>query len=321
MSFCQETKNDLCALPVKSKCCKKAFLYGLLLSGNVFMPEKIRLVTENEKTVQLILHFLKELYGIQGNLYVSEKKSGEGKISSYKLTVSAKADLQTLFAEYAGEGDWEGAVSPNMFHCEECFRHFLRGAFLTAGTATDPNSGYRVELIFENAYLASTIVELLDKYGLSPKYTTRKTSHVVYIKESENVEDFLTTIGASGAALTIMNVKIMKDIRNAQNRRSNCDAANIFKMTGKAQEHIRMIKALMSAGVFELLSEELQITATIRLEHPESSLMELAQLHDPPITKSGVNHRLKKIAEQYEKCTAKIEPHSGSSSGEDALQE
>ncbi|MBQ8216126.1 MAG: DNA-binding protein WhiA [Clostridia bacterium] len=309
MSFCQDTKNDLCALACKSKCCKKALLYGMLLSGNVFLPEKIRLVTENEKTAHLILHLLKELYGVQGNLYVSEKKAGEGKVNSYKLTVSAREDLKTLFSDYAPEKDWEGAVCPSMFHCEDCFRLFLRGAFLTAGTITDPNAGYRLELIFENAYLASTIVELLEKYGLSPKYARRKTSHVVYIKESENVEDFLTSIGASSAALAIMEVKIMKDIRNAQNRRSNCDAANIFKMTGKAQEQIRMIRALKEAGIFELMGKELQITAQLREEHPESSLIELAELHDPPITKSGVNHRLKKIAEHYEKL--KKEPEEG----------
>lgn len=301
MSFCQETKNDLCTLAVKSKCCRKALLYGMLLSGNVFAPEKIRLVTENEKTAYTILHLLEEIYGVKGNLYVSEKKAGEGKINSYKLTVSAREDLRRLFADYAPEGDWEGAVCPDLFHCEECFRLFLRGAFLTAGTMTDPNAGYRLELIFENAHLATTIVELLERYGLSPKYTTRKTSHVVYIKESENVEDFLTCIGASGAALTIMNVKIMKDIRNAQNRRSNCDAANIYKMTGKAQEHIRMIKVLKETGVYDLLPTELQTTAELRLAHPETSLADLAELHDPPITKSGVNHRLKKIAEQYER--------------------
>jgi DNA-binding protein WhiA len=279
----------------------------MLLSGNVFVPEKIRLVTENEKTAHLILHLLQEIYGVQGNLYVSEKKAGEGKISSYKLTVSAKEDLKKLFAEYAPGGDWEGAVCPALFSCEECFRLFLRGAFLTAGTVTDPNAGYRLELIFENAHLATTILELLDRYGLSPKYTRRKTSHVVYIKESENVEDFLTCIGASGAALAIMNVKIMKDIRNAQNRRSNCDAANIYKMTGKAQEHIRMIKALRDAGVYDLLAKELQITAELRETYPETSLQDLAALHEPPITKSGVNHRLKKIAEQYERLEQKTD--------------
>ena len=148
-------------------------------------------------------------------------------------------------------------------------------------------------------------MELLESAGFSPKYTERKTSFVVYIKESENIEDFLTSIGASQAAISIMNAKIYKDIRNNQNRRSNCDAANINKMTGKAQECIRAIRMLEDSGVFSLLSEDLKTTAALRKENPEASLAELAELHCPPITKSGVNHRLRKICERAEKLNEK----------------
>ena len=305
MSFCQDTKNDLCALPCKRKCCKRALLYGMLLSGNLFTKDKIKLITENERTSQLILYLLKEVFGVKGNLYISEKKAGDGKISSYKLTVSAKNDLQKIFEECALPEDCEGAVSPEMIQCDECFRHFMRGTFLTAGTLTDPMTEYRLELIFEDRHLANTVLELLESAGFSPKYTERKTSFVVYIKESENIEDFLTSIGASQAAISIMNAEIYKDIRNNQNRRSNCDAANINKMTGKAQECIRAIRMLEDSGVFSLLSEDLKTTATLRKENPEASLAELAELHCPPITKSGVNHRLRKICERAEKLNEK----------------
>ncbi len=301
MSFCKDTKNDLCALPCRSKCCKKALLYGMLLSGNVFVPEKIRLITGHERTSELILSLLKEVYGISGNLYISEKKAGEEKVNSYKLTVSAREDLKKIFEDCALPEDCEGAVNPELFLCDDCFRYFLRGAFLTAGTLTDPMSGYRLELTFENVHLANTLLELLLNYGFAAKYAKRKTSAVVYIKESEDIEDFLTFIGASQAALTIMNTKIYKDIRNVQNRISNCDTANIKKMTGKAQEHIKMIKALRDAGVLATLAEDLQVTAVLREENPEASLAELAALHDPPITKSGVNHRLLKIVGYYER--------------------
>ena len=301
MSFSKDAKNDLCALPVKNTCCRRALLYGMLLCGNVFTQEKIRLITEHERTSELILHLLREVYAVEGNLYISEKKSGSERISSYKLTVSARDDLKKIFAECALPEECEGAVNPNLFLCDDCFRYFLRGAFLTAGTVTDPMTGYRVEFIFENEHLALSIYELLDGLGVSPKFARRKTSFVVYIKESENVEDLLTYIGASQASLAIMNTKILRDIRNAQNRLSNCDTANIAKMTGKAQQHIRMIRALRAAGVLSALSEEVQITAHLREENPEASLEELAALHDPPITKSGVNHRLSKIAEVYKK--------------------
>ena len=301
MSFGKDTKNDLCALPVKKPCCRAALLYGMLLCGNVFSPEKIRLVTEHERTSALILHLLSDVYGVRGSVYINEKKSGDRKISSYKLTVSARDDLKKIFAECALPPDCEGAVNPELFKCDECFRYFLRGAFLTAGTVTDPMSGYRLELTFENEHLALTMQELLSSFGFSAKYAKRQSSFVIYLKESENVEDFLTYVGASQASLAVMNAKIYKDIRNAQNRLSNCDAANINKMTGKAQEHIRMIRALRRTGAFDALPEDLKTTAALREENPMASLALLAELHDPPITKSGVNHRLAKIAEQYEK--------------------
>lgn len=305
MSFCKDTKNDLCALPSKNRCCKRALLYGMLLSGNVFTPEKIRLITEHERTSELILSLLRSVYKVEGNLYISEKRSGEGKISSYKLTVSAKDDLKTVFEDFRLPEDCEGAVNPQMLVCDQCLAHFLRGAFLTAGTLTDPSTGYRLELIFEDLHLANTMLDLLEHFGFPVKYTVRKTSGVVYIKDSSAIEDMLTFIGATKAAVSIMNMKIYRDIRNEQNRRSNCDAANINKMTGKAQEHIRMIRALKNAGIYDLISEDLKMTADLREENPEASLVELAMMHTPPITKSGVNHRLAKIAQHYENLRKK----------------
>ena len=301
MSFSKDTKNDLCALPVKKLCCKRALLYGMLLCGNVFSPEKIRLITENERVSQAIIRLLREVYGVKGNLYISEKKAPEGRISSYKITVSAREDLIKIFMDCNLPPDSEIALNPALFCCEDCFRHFLRGCFLTSGMITDPMSGYRLELIFENAALTDAVGELLGAYGFSAKKTRRKTSALLYIKESEGIEDFLTFIGASQASLAIMNAKILKDIRNSENRKANCDAANINKMTGRAQQHIRAINALIKAGVFELLPEELQKTAILRRENPEASLEELAAMHDPPISKSGVNHRLTKISDRYER--------------------
>ncbi len=307
MSFCQDTKNDLCALPYKNKCCRLALLYGALLSGNTFCAEKIRLVTENARTGELILHLLRDIYGIKGNIYISEKKSGEGKVHSYKLTVSAREDLKKLSELYPDVRSDESReiINRALFSCADCKRYFFRGAFLTAGTVTDPMSGYRVELTFSRESLACAILELLEELGFSPKFAVRKTSAVVYMKESENTEDFLTFIGASQASLAIMNAKIYKDIRNAQNRLSNCDAANINRMTGSAQEHIRMIRTLERAGMLEFLPEDLRVTAELRRENPEASLAVLAELHIPPITKSGVHHRLARIEQCYEELKNK----------------
>ena len=305
MSFSMDTKNDLCALPVKKLCCKRAMLYAMLISGNLFSPERIRLITENERVSQTILRLLREVYGVRGNLYISEKKAGEGKKSSYKITVAARDDLRKIFIDCNLPPDAITGINMSLFVCEDCFRHFMRGCFLTAGMLTDPMTGYRMELIFENKALCGAIRELLSAYGFDAKYTTRKTSYVLYIKESEGIEDFLTFIGATGASLVIMNAKIYKDIRNTQNRLANCDTANINKMTGRAQQHIRAIKALSDAGRLDYLPSELKQTARLRLENPEASLEDLAKMHEPPLTKSGVNHRLTKLLETASKLPPK----------------
>ena len=139
------------------------------------------------------------------------------------------------------------------------------------------------------------ITEILTELGLDPKTTDRKGSFSIYFKNSNDIEDFLTVIGAPHAALDLMNAKIMRDIRNNENRRSNCDASNIFRSTGAADTQMRAIKKIMDSGRLSLLSADLQKTALIRYENPECNLMEIAALHEPPLTKSGVNHRLQRI--------------------------
>ena len=301
MSFSMDTKNDLCALAAKKLCCKRAQLYGMLISGNVFSPERIRLITENERVSQTIVRLLREVYGVRAELRISEKTAGETKKSSYKISVSSSGDLSRIFMDCNIPKDCTLSINPSLFCCEECFKHFMRGCFLTAGMLTDPMTGYRMELIFENKAHCDSIAELLSAYGFSPKYSKRRSSEVLYIKESGNIEDFLTFIGASQAALTIMNAKIYKDIRSAQNRLANCDTANISKMTDRAQKQIKAIRVLQQDGKFDALPEELKQTALLRIENPEASLTDLAGMHLPPITKSGVNHRLTKLMEASEK--------------------
>lgn len=293
---------DLCAIPIKKMCCKRALLYGTLISGNLFTHEMIRLVTENERVSQAIIRLLREVYGVKGELTIGEKKTKDTRISSYRITVSRKEDLIKIFMDCNLPSDSETAINPALFCCEDCVKHFLRGCFLTAGMLTDPMNGYRLELIFEDERLMENLGELLAAYGLSPKYQKRKASYVLYFKESAEIEDLLTFIGASKATLAIIEAKIYRDIRNTQNRRANCDAANINKMTLIAQQHIKAIRALKELGLFDLLNDELKITAQLRVDDPEASLKELAERHDPPISKSGVNHRLTKICEAYKKA-------------------
>ena len=301
MSFAQETKNDLCALACRHRCCRMALLYGLLLPANTFRADRIRLITENERTSESVLRLLKET-GVQGNLYISEKKSSDQRSNSYKITVSTANDVQTVL-QAIGLGqntDWNG-ITRSVLQCPECFKHFARGLYLSAGTTKDPKAGYQLELIFGNEALAHAVAELFEEQGISLKILARQYSYVLYTKESEAIEDFLTFIGAQQSALAIMNVKIYREIRNNANRQNNCETANMFKMTSSAQNQIRAIRWFIDADLFESLDDDLQATALLRLENPEASVQELADMHAKAVSKSGVYHRLQKIVSLAQK--------------------
>lgn len=295
MSFAQETKNDLCATSCRHRCCRMAMLYGLLLPANTFRADRIRLITENERTSETVLRYLKDA-GVKGNLYISEKKSGEVRSNSYKITVSTSQDVQSVMTSIGLEREFDTEeIDASVFHCQECFRHFVRGVYLSAGTIKDPKSGYQMELVFGSEKLAQSVMTAFEEQGFSFKMVSRQYSTVLYTKESESIEDFLTFIGAQQSALTIMNVKIYKEIRNNANRQNNCETANMFKMTSSAQNQIRAIRWLIDADLFSALDEELQATALLRLENPEASVQEIADMHTKPVSKSGVYHRLQKI--------------------------
>ena len=295
MSFAQDTKNDLCAVACRNRCCRMSLLYGLLLPANTFRKDRIRMITENERTSEAVMRLLKEC-SVKGNLYISEKKSGEQRANSYKITVSSASEVNTVMQEIGiHDTTQENTVEQSVFRCPECFRHFVRGLYLSSGTAKDPKSGYQLELVFNNAELAQSVLNLFESHGIALKYISRQYSTVLYTKESETIEDFLTFIGAQQSALAIMNLKIYREIRNNANRQSNCEAANMFKMTSSAQNQIRAIRWFIENEQFETLDEDLQVTAMIRLENPDASVQEIADMHSKPVSKSGVYHRLQKI--------------------------
>ncbi len=295
MSFAQDTKNDLCAIVCKSSCCRKAMLYGILSSANTFRIDRIRLITENERTSETVLRLLKDC-GVKGNLYISEKKSGDQRSNNYKITVSAAQEVKCVMDAMNLPTDFDNSkVYKHVFQCQDCFRHYVRGVYLSAGTIKDPKSGYQLELVFNNADYAESVCGLFEEQGIGLKLVARQYSHVLYAKESETIEDFLTFIGAQQSALAIMDVKIYREIRNHANRQNNCETANMFKMTSSAQTQIRAIRWFIDADLFTALDEDLQTTALLRLENPEASVQEIADMHTKPVSKSGVYHRLQKI--------------------------
>ena len=181
---------------------------------------------------------------------------------------------------------------------EECCRaSFLRGIFFAGGSITDPLKRYHLELTTSHAQASRELDALLRECGYPPKSVSRNGSFVTYFKHSDQIEDFLTLIGAPVAAMNVMSAKLEKDLRNSVNRRLNCDSANLDKAVLASQEQLEAIRALQAAGLLDQLPDKLQLTAALRLENPELSLSELAEEFDPPVSKSCLNHRLRKILE------------------------
>ena len=173
----------------------------------------------------------------------------------------------------------------------------LRGAFLAGGSVTDPEKRYHLELATNHIQASREVSTLLEECGFLPRSVQRAGSSVIYFKQSEHIEDFLTAIGAPVAAMDIMTAKVDKSIRNGANRAMNCDMANVNKTVSAAEVQLDAIERLHRAGRWETLPEKLQQTARLRRENPELSLQQLADKHTPPLSKSCLNHRLRKLVE------------------------
>lgn len=300
MSFAHETKTALVdtALQIKHQCCRRAFLYGALYGAGTFSRQRIKLVTTCEPFAELLVRWLDEQDHITANLYITEHKTGaEGERSGCKITIPQKREAEKLFGSFGYAPDIaETEIMSGMFHCQGCEPSFVRGAFISAGTITDPEKGYHLEMSFAMA-AAESLSGLLTDAGLEPKMMSRRGESVLYYKDSESIENFLAYIGANTAAFTIMNKKIERELRSGANRIANGEMANIGKTVAAAADQINAINSLIRSGEIERIPEELKQTAYLRLENEDATLAALAEMHTPPITKSGVNHRLKKLVE------------------------
>lgn len=178
-----------------------------------------------------------------------------------------------------------------------CKKAFLRGAFLAGGFVNDPEKGYHFELLSDKKEFTKLLTYLLSLFNIIPKCSVRKKYDVLYVKESDTVADLLSIMGAHRSMMALANTKIVKDVRNKVNRRNNCDMANISKAVNAASKQIEDILLIEEASGIDSLPDGLKEMARLRIENPESSLTELGALLDPPVGKSGVNHRLRKISE------------------------
>ena len=290
MSFSLETKNELCRVPFTRKCCALAECYGVLLFCHSFSGREIRIITSNAAFAARLPKLFRKAFGLDFDTPPQEGVSGK---RSFVITDSAK--IRAIFASYGQEPGV--ALHVNFSALEnECDRSaFLRGCFLSGGSITDPDKRYHLELCTTHQSVCGECYALLREMDFTPRDSQRSGGFLLYFKQSDAIADVLTTIGAPLAAIGVMQSKVQKDMRNAVNRRVNCDSANADKIVSAALEQLEAIRALdESVGLFTL-PDVLQQTAMLRIANPESSLSELATLSNPPVSKSCMSHRMKKL--------------------------
>lgn len=288
MSFSSDVKSEISKAENISSCCFHAQVYGLVLFAH-FSKYNLSITTENTDVFSLYVSYLREYCGVEPII----SKSGTKKMTAY---VKTDADKTKVFDKF-GHSFNEATLRINRANISDecCAGAFLRGAFLSCGTVTSPESGYHLEFVVPYKKLCTDLMKFLDELNLNPKYIVRKGNHIVYFKDSESIEDILAIIGAQDASLYVMGIKIEKDVKNKVNRKLNFEISNISKTVDAAQIQISSIELIESRQGLSSLPENLQKIARLRLEYPESSLSELEKLLDEPISRSGINHRLNKI--------------------------
>ena len=291
MSFSAEVKTELCRAPLSRRCCARAEAYGALLYCNTFRGDEVRIVTENGAFAQRLPALFKKAF----KLSFDRLPQGEGK---QVFAVTDPAKLTAIHQTFGADRN-ALALHLNFAAVEEscCRAAFLRGAFLAGGSVTDPRKGYHLELATSHHSVSREVLALMRELGQEPKAAQRKGNAVLYFKQSDRIEDFLTCLGAPVAAMEVMNAKLERDIRGKVNRRVNCDAANLDKAVEAAMSQVEAIRRLEREGVLTALPDKLREVAALRLAHPEDTLSQLAERCDPPITKSALNHRLRKLVE------------------------
>lgn len=293
MSFSSETKNELCKAYPASKCCALSQCYGIVLYCNTFSLSEIKIVTENREFAKILPRLFKKAFGF------SFDETPETGVSGGKMifSITDTDKLDKVFSAYGYERDSILAhhINYGIIEDECCRQSFMRGAFLAGGSVTDPEKQYHLELVTDHYNVSKETYSLLLDMGFSPKSTSRGGNYIIYFKNSEIIEDFLTSIGAPLSAMGIMSAKIEKEMTNSVNRRVNCDTANVSKVVDASQAQIEGINRLIETSCFDSLPEKLKETARLRLENPELSLSELTALFEPPVTKSCLNHRFRKI--------------------------
>ncbi len=295
-SYCASVKAYLCQRTLEesgytntkkqkfllSPCCSSAFLAGVADSIGKKGSKDIKLVSENCQLLELCSYLL-----IRSEFTNIVVKTEEGKKST-TYVLSLPLDISFSY--------------PASKECSECLPYYFRGAFISSGYVLDPSNEYHLEVKSKEKFFCEKLLSLAHDADIAFKKTTRRGNHLLYMKDSEDIADFLTLIGGEKYAMELMNKKIFKEISNHTNRINNYDQANLSRVIGSAQTAVEAIRVLRKKGRLESLPRELQEAAMVRESYPDMPLCQLCKQCNPPLTKSGMNHRLQKLISLAKEC-------------------
>jgi len=291
MSFLEDIKKELLDIQTKKNCCKKAFLLGLLINAVRVDGRTFEISNILEDVSDNARELLQKIYSLRPQKYVVLKPGKK----YYAISFSSNS-ISNFFEELNSNPD--GIIQDAAeFKCPACEQAFLRGVFLSTAKISDPNKSFNLEFSFDpkNISVASKFYRFLSMLGFVPKITNRQNSIGLYIKNNGVISDILYYIGVVKTSFDYSQMGIKKEIRNYENRVTNCLAKNIYRAVSASHKHIEAIQKLIEAHKFDSLPEELRVTALLRLNNPEVSMVELGLMHSPPISKSGLSHRLNRI--------------------------
>ncbi len=291
MSFSNGVREEICTY-ISDKDKRFACLYGMLLFGRTVSKEMICFQTESNIASEQFGKLFKAVFKRDVSCREHIRRSGA---VLYIYEIKDRELIDMVYQKYKfceNERKIESEIIAT-----NSLGVFTAGVFLACGSVNDPSKEYHLEFTVPEGELTSQLIALLGDIGVTAKNVVRRGQQIVYIKGSESIEDTLTFIGAQQSTLELMNVKIFKDVRNRANRRANCDSANIDKVVNAAVKQINDIQLIARTDGLESLSDELRELAELRLENVEMSLQEIGESLSEPISRSGVNHRFKKLSQ------------------------
>ena len=305
MSFTSQIKEEISSIK-NTKSETIAELSGFIRNNGYFLDKIMVLTTENEKTVERMKNFIKDLYDYNVEIQVIDNLNFSKK-DLYSITFESIQDKVLKDIAYLDDKGEEIKTPPTyIVGGNEEIRAYLRGTFLSCGSINDPKkSRYHMELLIEKPEEAVFVQKLINIFELNSKILNREKGYMIYIKEAEKISDFIKIIGANNSVIYFENERVIRDKKNQTNRLNNMEQANMDKIIQTATQQLEEIDTIERLGSIELLDEKARVALEYRKKYPEVSLKELAEIISvetgKTITKSGLNHRLRKIKELAER--------------------